>query len=147
MFNIYLAGAMENVSNEEAKNWREVTKSLFADSSVRCISPVDYYLYDSNDYTNDSEVFRFDLHMIDKSDVVLVNLSNLRKSVGTCDEILYSYMNDIPVIGFLTTDDELSEEDIKKEIHVWKYIQINRVETGKDAFKKAVDYIKYYYCY
>ena len=67
----------------------------------------------------------------------LVNLDRLNKSIGTCDEILYAYMNDVPVIAF-------SEQE-NLDIHPWKIEQIDRVETGKNALTKAMMYIASYY--
>lgn len=148
MKQVYLAGAMEAYGDgNEAKIWRQEAEQCFycCDTNFRAISPVDYYVYSEQYHKNDSEIFRFDLHKIKQSDVVLVNLENIRKSIGTSDEILYAYMNDIPVVGFLETPYELNEEEIIKEIHPWKYIQINRIETGKDAMKKAIEYLTFYY--
>ena len=76
---------------------------------------------------------------------MLVNLANLRKSVGTCDEIMYAYMNNIPVVGFLDIDRNLSTEEIIELVHPWKYLQINRIETGSKAMLNAMNYIMEYY--
>ena len=40
--------------------------------------------------------------------VILVNLNDIRKSIGTCIEVYEAYKKDIPVIGFL--NDELPIE-------------------------------------
>lgn len=113
--------------------------------SCRIISPVDYYSIGSDDSKNPSEVMRFDLRKIREADLVLVNLKDLDKSLGTSDEIFYAYMRGIPVIGFLETEDELSEIKVQETVHPWKYEQIDRIETGEDAMAKAITYIIGYY--
>lgn len=146
---IYLAGAMACYGNEsdEAKKWREKAKEYFFrwGESCRIISPVDYYSISSDDSKNPSEVMRFDLRKVREADLVLVNLKDLDKSLGTSDEIFYAYMRGIPVIGFLETEDVLSEEKVQEIVHPWKYEQIDRIETGEDAMGKAITYIIGYY--
>ena len=146
---IYLAGAMACYGSEsdEAKKWREKAKEYFFrwGESCRIISPVDYYSIGSDDSKNPSEVMRFDLRKIREADLVLVNLKDLDKSLGTSDEIFYAYMRGIPVIGFLETEDELSEIKVQETVHPWKYEQIDRIETGEDAMEKAITYIIGYY--
>lgn len=144
---IYLAGSMEAISDEDAKKWRKEVKKYYIDNSLdfECINPLDYYSYRESYHTNDFEVFRFDIQKIKTSDLVLVNLDHIRNSVGTCDEIMYAYLNDIPVIGFLETENILPENAIIKTVHPWKYLQINRIETGKNAMQKACEYIENYY--
>ena len=55
----------------------------------------------------------------------------------------YAYMLGKPIIGFL--EDDITGDSIIKYVHEWKYEQIDRIETGKDALEKACDYIKNYY--
>lgn len=146
---IYLAGAMAcyGSKSDEAKKWREKAKEYFFrwGESCRIISPVDYYSIGSNDSKNPSEVMRFDLRKVREADLILVNLKDLDKSLGTSDEIFYAYMRGIPVIGFLETEDDLSETEVQEMVHPWKYEQIDRIETGKDAMTKAITYIIGYY--
>lgn len=146
---IYLAGAMACYGSEsdEAKKWREKAKEYFSKWSgiSRIVSPVDYYSIGSDYSKNPSEVMRFDLRKVREADLILVNLKDLDKSLGTSDEIFYAYMRGIPVIGFLETEDELSEEKVQEIVHPWKYEQIDRIETGEDAMTKAITYIIGYY--
>lgn len=146
---IYLAGAMACYGNEsnEAKEWREKAKEYFSkwSDSYRIVSPVDYYSIGSDCSKKPSEIMRFDLRKVREANLILVNLKDLDKSLGTSDEVFYAYTRGIPVIGFLETEGELSESEVRTIIHPWKYEQIDRIETGKDAMKKAMDYIKYYY--
>lgn len=133
--------------SKEAERWRNEAKEYFSRYALNfeCISPVDYYRYGSHLHKTDTEVFRFDLRKVKEADIILVNLHNIRKSLGTNDEILYAYLNGKPVIGFIETENELNGEEIIELIHPWKYIQIDRIETGRDAMLKAMEYIKDYY--
>lgn len=146
---IYLAGAIACYGSEsdEAKKWREKAKECFSKwgGFSRIVSPVDYYSIGSDYSKNPSEVMRFDLRKVREADLILVNLKDLDKSLGTSDEIFYAYMRGIPVIGFLETEDELSEKEVQEMIHPWKYEQIDRIETGEDAMEKAIVYIIEYY--
>lgn len=146
---IYLAGAMACYGSEsdEAKKWREKARECFYKWSgiSRIVSPVDYYSIASDYSKNPSEVMRFDLRKVREADLILVNLKDLDKSLGTSDEIFYAYMRGIPVIGFLETEDELSETKVQEVVHPWKYEQIDRIETGEDAMEKAITYIIGYY--
>lgn len=146
---IYLAGAMACYGREsdEAKKWREKAKECFFrwGESCRTISPVDYYSIGSDDSKNPSEVMRFDLRKVREANLILVNLKDLDKSLGTSDEIFYAYMRGIPVIGFLETEKELTEIEVQELVHPWKYEQIDRIETGEDAMEKAMNYIIGYY--
>lgn len=144
---IFLSGAMQAYEGtNKAKEWRETAKNIFSYSdNVECISPPDYYDYGKNYHKRESEVMRFDLRKIKECDVVLVNLDNIRNSLGTSDEILYAYLNGKPIIGFLETEEKLSEQEIAEKIHTWKYEQIDRIETGKHALFTACSYIRNYY--
>lgn len=142
---VYLAGAMSCYFNTEQhdypKQWREDVKKYVKElyDDITLVSPTDYFEIGKNYHQSESEVMRFDLRMVREADIVLVNLKDLHSSLGTSDEILYAFISGKPVIGFL--DDE---SDVKN-IHPWKVEQIDRIETGKDAMKNAIDYIYKYY--
>ena len=89
-----------------------------------------YFSIGDNYHTSDYEPMRFDLRKVKESRVVLVNLEALDKSLGTSDEILYAYLNDIPIVGFL------EDESLLYTIHEWKNCQIDRIETGKEHKKE-----------
>lgn len=147
MKKIYLCGAMQVYENrsEEAKIWRDKVKEYFSEYCLdfECISPTDFYEYGSDYRKSEREVMRFDLRKVKESDIVLVNLKDIRQSIGSCDEIFYAYILGKPIIGFL--EDNITEDSIIKYVHEWKYEQIDRIETSKDALERACDYIKNYY--
>ena len=99
--------------------------------------PAEFYNYQNENHYTEKEIMNYELRAVKMADVVLVNLDRLDKSIGTCDEILYAYMNDVPVIAF-------SEQE-NPDIHPWKVEQIDRIETGKNALTKAMMYIASYY--
>lgn len=131
--------------NDKASEWRNKVKEYFVQYALgfECISPVDYYSFGSNIAKNSTEIMRFDLRKVKEADVILVNLNDIRKSLGTSDEILYAYLLGKPVIGFI--DDDIEGEELANKIHTWKYTQIDRIETGSDSMLKACEYIKNYY--
>lgn len=143
---IYTAGAMEAYANtDKAEEWRNDVKEFFEKcaDNIKVVNPTDYYAYGKNYHKSNVEVFRFDLRKVKSSDIVLVNLNDIRNSIGTCIEVYEAHKSDIPVIGFL--DEEISEEKMIKLIHPWIYCCVDRIETGKDSMKKACKYIKEYY--
>ncbi len=143
--NLYLAGAMSCYFNtnqhDYPKKWRneakEYVKKLY--EGITLISPTDYYEIGKKYHKSDAEVMRFDLRMVRESDVVLVNLKDLHTSLGTADEIFYAFISGKPIIGFIENESEVNN------IHPWKMEQIDRIETGKDSMKRAIDYIYRYY--
>lgn len=142
---MYLAGSMNYYYNTEnhnyPKQWREdvkrYVKELYDDITI--ISPTDYFDIGKKYHKSESEVMRFDLRMVRESNVILVNLKDLHTSLGTSDEIFYAFISGKPVIGFLEDESEI------KNIHPWKVEQIDRIETGNDSMKRAIDYIYRYY--
>ena len=143
---IYTAGAMEAYANtNKAEEWRDDVKDFFSKYSdnFKVINPTDFYKYGQNYHKSDNEVFRFDLRKVKNSDVILVNLNDIRKSIGSCIEVYEAHKSDIPVIGFL--DEELPVEAIINLIRPWIYCCVDRIETGKDSMDRACRYIKEYY--
>lgn len=142
MVKIYLAGAMEAYAGtDEAEKWRKEVEDYFKnDSRVHLINPLDYYNYSGQYHKSDREVFRFDLRLVRQSDILLVNLNDIRESIGTCIECYEAYKSNIPVIGFI--DDVFDESDIPDLIHPWINCCVDRVEIGMD---NALEYIGDYY--
>lgn len=144
---IYLAGAMEAYGGtNKARVWRNEAKEFFEKycENVTIVDPVAYYSYGYNYHKTDNEIFRFDLHKVKTSDILLVNLDDIRKSVGTCMEIYEAFRSDIPVIGFVTGK-YLATHELIQQIHPWVYCCVNRVETGENSMVNAMVHIKEYY--
>lgn len=146
MFNVYLAGSCEGVSLEERAGWREVCEEWLEKNCERlsAINPISFYDYGRSDHKSDAEVFRFDRRMVQNSKIVLVNLSNERNSVGTICEITMAYEKNVAIIGFYE-DADLDETAMKMLFHPWIVEMCDRIETGTDAMKKALEYVRDYY--
>lgn len=143
---IYLSGASEIYEDaKKAREWREEIKKWFHIycENVRVVSPMDYYGYSSSNHKTDREVFRFDLHMVRTSDLVMVNLEEIRKSAESCIEVYEAYRSSIPVIGFY--NDKITSGAMKNAFHPWVYECIDRIEAGEDAMESAMMYIKDFY--
>lgn len=145
MKEIFLLDSFEENSQLFDTDWKDTAKKYLHDHSFKCYKHKDFYVYGFGFHTNDSEVMRFFFDLIKRCDVLLVNLESIKTSNSLSDEILFAYLNDIPIIGFIETENILSEDEIINLIHPWKYLQINRIETGKNALLYAMDYIKNYY--
>lgn len=138
---IYLAGAMGCYGEDlYPYTWRNKVKQFFTyhSDNFEIFSPIDYYNYQNINHKSEKEIMLYELNALQDSKIMLVNLKDLDKSIGTSDEILFAYLNRIPIIGFY-------ENENLSEIHPWKIEQINRIETGKDALLNAMDYIVNYY--
>ena len=144
-YRIYLAGAMscyyEENRYEKATEWRKRAEIYFANNTdnFKCINPCNYFSIGDNYHASDYEPMQFDLRKVKESRAVLVNLEDLYRSLGTSDEIIYAWLNNIPVVGFL------EDENLINTVHSWKVCQIDRIETGKGAQNRAMEYIKNYY--
>lgn len=143
---LYLAGAMGCYGNDikKANEWRNrvltyIELSPYNKENIRCFNPASYYNYSEQIHKTEQEIMRFDFNQLKNSDIVLVNLKDIDKSIGTSDEVLFSYLHGIPVIGFYEDSDNINF------VHPWKIEQMDRIETGKDALKNVIDYILEYY--
>lgn len=143
---IYLSGAMEAYQGTtKAEDWREYCQDFFDNytENFEAFSPTDYYKYGHKYHKSEREVFNYDLYHTKNSDIVLVNLNDVRKSIGTCIEVYEAHRSGIPIIGFM--DDELPVDEMIKTIHPWIYCCIDRIETGNGSMDRALGYIKEYY--
>lgn len=145
MNKVYLAGALtcyyEENKFEKATKWRKMAEKYFEENTDNfvCINPIYYITDNSNHHATGYEIMRFDLRKVKESKAILVNLESLNKSIGTSDEIMYAWLNNVPVIGFL------EDESLMSTVHNWKICQIDRIETGKGSQERAMEYIKNYY--
>lgn len=126
VFQIYLAGGMQNLSFEEQNAWREelcrsinsCCDGLPVDiKSVNIINPVDYYNFENDKHETGKEVMRFDTRLVRNSDLIIVN-ANDPKSIGTSMEIAIAYEHNIPILI-------LNEDDAK--LHSWWIEMSDRV--------------------
>lgn len=154
MKHVWLCGASEKVSFEDGNKWREDCVKWFENNSefFRAWNPNNYYNYREQLHHNDSEIIGFcDTH-VNEADVILVNLKDIRRSVGSISELAWCYSTRKPVVGFIEDDayvdfykDREVEEALKCEIHPWVYEFCGRIEVGFDARLDALEYIDKYY--
>ena len=69
----------------KAEEWRGYVKDFFETNmdDYKVVNPTDYYQYGKNYHKTDKEVFRFDIRKVSHSDIILVNLKDIRKSIGS----------------------------------------------------------------
>jgi len=133
-FKCYLAGKVTGISYEEANTWRINAERLLrisSDNQIHTINPVDFYNFNMNPNTyTENEIKKFDLHMVKRSDLTIVNL-DFSDSIGTAMEICMAHdVWDKPVIGFG-----------KNKSHPWMELCITkRCETLEEAVRYIVDY-------
>lgn len=134
---IYLAGACKNIPDEGAA-WREQATVIlnqaaeWKDSKVTVINPLDYFTYAENKQRSHKQVKNFYLNQIRKCDVILVNLSQTNSSPGTAQEVQFAVDNDIPVIGFGTSE-------------VYPWISDVDCDVTFESITEAINYIRDYY--
>ncbi|WP_024346086.1 nucleoside 2-deoxyribosyltransferase [Lacrimispora indolis] len=152
MKHVWLCGASEKVSFEESNRWREECVERFKDNSkyFRAWNPNDYYNYDEQLHKSDTEIIRFCYNKVEQADVILVNLQNIRQSVGSLMEIAWAYLLRKPIVGFLEDDHidiggGILPLDLKNVCHPWVIECCDRIETGNSAIEDALYYIETYY--
>ena len=140
-FFVYLSGGMMSFSSdrfEESNNWREYCKKTLEDYDcnykVKVFNPNLYFSFRLNapKYSSESEVMRFDLYNLRKSDLLIVNYND-KKSLGTMSEVAIAYDRGIPIIG-------LNENE--QELHPWQICMAERIFNNID---EMLDYIEDFY--
>lgn len=144
---IYLSGAMGcyvKTNDDYPYKWRKDAKEWFEKyTQFKTFSPHDYYDYKIPSHITEKEIMRYEFNVLKNSDIVLVNLKDLDKSIGTSDELLFAYLKGIPIVGFYS--EIKSNSELQKAVHPWKLEQIDRIEIGNMALNNALMYINEYY--
>lgn len=138
---IYLAGKMGGISKAEMESWRNLVKaelekySDIANYKVNTISPCDYFNFNEQRYQNEQEIMKFDLSLVNNSDIVIVNTNGLNSSIGSAIEVYEAWKSGIPVIAY-------DENGDYKTIHPWLKCCITRVDS---CVIDICEYIKDFY--
>ena len=134
-YRIYLAGSMSGISFEESNMWREVSKEYLESREcnyhVKTINPNDYFNFLVKRHETEEEIRRFDIHKVDISDLIFVNLNG--KSIGTAMELQHAFDKSIPIVGY---------KDDKEDLHPWLQCVCDRVFDNQ---KDALEYINEFY--
>ena len=136
-YTIYLAGAMTCQTFEEMNGWRvELENKLFSEAEncevrLKVYNPVDYYNLENERHKSEAEVMDFDLDLVLKSDLLIVNTKDILKSPGTITECALAWKKGIPILGFGEVPD-----------HSWVRRFFRRIDNDMD---ETVDYIRDFY--
>lgn len=146
-FRIYTAGKMAGLELNEQMAWRTEAelwvrdKAVFAgipQDKIKFIHPPTFYRYETNYHQSEKEVKDWELNQIRNCDAVIVNLDDVKSSVGTHYELAtvdaVNAFGDkhIFVIGVGGANEDL---------HPWIEETLHRRESN---FQDAADYIVNY---
>ncbi len=97
---IYLAGPMENVSEQEMCDWRIMATGLLERAGITCLDPT--RRRHTFEQKHMKRIFELDMLDLQQCDMVLVNLNNdLLPKHGTAMEVFYAnYVLRKPVVAF-----------------------------------------------
>lgn len=135
---IYLAGSMTGLPYEEQVGWRNRFKDAvkFGEYDLEktpvFFSPPDYYSPSMANHLSEREVMEFELNVLRKSDLVVVNFTN-PNSIGTAMELMLAKEHRIPVIG-------LNKDN--KNLHPWLEECVTRMCY---SFRELVEHVVQFY--
>ena len=101
---IYLAGAMGCYGEDPYPyTWRNKVKQFFIyhSDNFEIFSPIDYYNYQNTNHKSEKEIMLYELNALQDSKIMLVNLKDLDKSIGTSDEILLHILIESLLLDFM----------------------------------------------
>lgn len=100
----YLAGSCRNVSIEERNKWREYLVETLKNNANNIIafSPNEHFAYEKCGTENEKTVMDYFLYRLKNSGIMVLNLNNSDKSVGTGIEFGYALAKEKLIIGFGT---------------------------------------------
>lgn len=98
--NVYLSGNVRN-AEDDFQNWRdECFDYAQYYNNLNFIDPVKYFNYTNKQPKTSKQCLDLFMYVIEKSDVLLVNLDLSNSSIGTAMEIEHAFCKGVPVIGF-----------------------------------------------
>lgn len=135
LYQIYTSGATKHVDKEQSLNWRMEAKNFLENNETKykidVFVPETYFNYETLPPINNRQCQTHFIHRVKTSKLMLVNLDNSDRSVGTGMEVQCAVDHDIPVIGFGT-----------ENIYPWISDDCHIVF---DDLYKALVYIRDYY--
>lgn len=134
-FKIYTSGAIKNVTHEMAYEWRDMSKEYLENCeslyNVKVFNPNKHFNYDELVPKTEKQCKAYFMYQLEQSNLILVNLNNSDKSIGTAMEIQKAVDYNIPIIGFGTYN-----------MNAWEYDDCDIVF---ETLEEALDYIRFYY--
>lgn len=138
--NVYLSGATKYV-DDSFQNWRsdciEIEMYGLGCSGIytklNFINPIAYFNYTHNKPKTEKQCINLFMWLVDKSDILLLNLDDSDKSIGTGMEIEHAFCRGIPIIAFGKNPD------------TWYNWAEERATVIFDDLEDAVMYINDYY--
>lgn len=147
-FRFYLAGPISWVSVKEAVTWRDMMEEFLASIGHEAVNPMKKYPVPAGEkkkveksimWERDEEAREYlrrriinpDLELLDQSDGIIASIP--RYSVGTSAELMYAYLNNMPV--YIVTPMP------RKEWSGW-FIGLSTLIFGKwDDLKRFLQYM------
>lgn len=105
-FKIYLAGKCKRLTFAQQNEWRDYITEYMNEKTLSTIvyNPNNYFNYFENLHKTNRQVKEYFMGIIDKCDLLIVNLNDSDSSVGTGQELEHARMRGIPIIGFGTNN-------------------------------------------
>lgn len=133
--NVYLSGSIKNV-DLSFQNWRE--ECLKAEKNgffpnIKFIDPNSYFNYTDKPPKTDKQCLDLFMWLVDKCDILLINLDNSDCSIGSGMEVEHAYCYEIPIIAFGS-----------KPTTWYKWIE-TRASVVFDTLGDALEYIELSY--
>lgn len=133
--NVYLSGSVLH-SDDTFQNWRERCNRLQEHDtslSINFIDPIKYFNYTDKNPQTDKQCLDLFMYLVDKSDILLLNLDNSKNSCGAMMELEHAYCKGIPIIAF------------GKDSDTWyNWAELRASVVLRDLYE-AISYIDSYY--
>ena len=137
---IYTCGKMSNLSFDEQMEWRinfQLCMQSITDTPITYIHPPLYYNYEHTNHKTEAEIKVWELNQIRSSDIVIVNLNDINKSVGSHFEL--GFIDAINMFG----NKHIYVIGVGDTSHVHPWIELNLFRHEPDI-ASACQYIKDY---
>ena len=132
---IYASGSEKNAP-EGFTSWRDELKTFLAwhNDKITFLDPMVHFNYTDKPSKTTRQCSNYFMWMIDRCDVLLVNLDHSDVSVGTGCEVQHGFDNRKPIIGF----------GVKPE--TWYEWTADKCDIVFDTQEEAIEYIVEHYC-
>lgn len=137
---VYLSSGMTNADETESRMWRKKIKQAFYSfsRSIHVFDPWDHFCFTDDNYKA-KEAMDLDLWSLAKSDLMVVNIDNDPKSIGTACELAIAYTRGIPILAIHNNEYKL---------HDWIASMPNVFfdsGIGDDVYDEVAEYVYRHY--